>query len=76
MLNLILREKKLKESQTVPKTVKHDKVEPASIPKDKPEIQVFSKPKDIANDNASPANCKVVSPSLEMKASARDQKRI
>ena len=76
MLNLLLREKKLKESQTVPKTVKHDKVEPASIPKDKPEIQVFSKPKDSVNDCALSANYKVVPPSLDMKASAKDQRRI
>ena len=67
-----MKENKLKESQIVLKIDKLDKAESANIPKDKTEIHVNSK----SNDNASSANCKLVPPSLDMKASNRDQKRI
>ena len=71
-----MKENKLKDSQTVPKTKKFDKAEPANSPKNKTEIHVYSKPNENDDDNTSSANCKVVPPSLDMKASTRDQRRI
>ena len=52
------------------------KAVPAEIQKDKIEIQECSKPNEKIDDESSSANCKLVPPSLDMKASARDRRRI